>query len=77
MVKGQLSGTGIGMDLKSYASVAKGSKLKVRKCCGLIPTFVEVTEEKVVGGAFCPPPPILNKVNLKLKAQKYIYICTT
>ena len=24
---------------------------------GLIPTFVEVTGEKLVGGIFCPPPP--------------------
>ena len=50
-------GLALGMALKSYASVAKGSKLKVRKCWGLIPTFVEVTEEKLVGGAFAPLPP--------------------
>ena len=29
---------------------------------GLIPTFVEVTGEKLVGEAFLPPP-ILNRVN--------------
>ena len=29
---------------------------------GLIPTFVEVTGEKLVGGLFVPAPPILNRV---------------
>ena len=37
--------------------MAKGLKLKVAKYCGLIPTFVEVTEEKVVGWLFWPPHP--------------------
>ena len=49
------------MVLEFYASVAKGLKLKVRKFLGLIPTFVEVTREKLVGGPFLPPP-ILNRV---------------
>ena len=49
------------MALKFYTSVAKGLKLKVRKFLRLIPTFPEVTEEKLVGGAFLPPP-ILNSV---------------
>ena len=41
------------MALKFYTSVEKGLKLKIRKFGGLIPTFVEVTEEKLVGvGAF-------------------------
>ena len=41
--------------MKFYTSVAIGLKLKVRKSWGLIPTFVEVAEEKLVGGgAFCP-----------------------
>ena len=44
-----------------YTSVAKGLKLKVRNFLGLIPTFPEVTKEKLVGGAFLPPP-ILNSV---------------
>ena len=43
--------------------MAKELKLKVRKFWGLISTFVEVTGEKLVGGPFCPPPPILNRVN--------------
>ena len=30
---------------------------------GLIPTFVEVTREKLVEGLFTPPPSILNRVN--------------
>ena len=54
-------GLALGTNLKFYTSVAKGLKLKVRKFLGLIPTFPEVTEEKLVGGAFLPPP-ILNSV---------------
>ena len=51
-----------GTSLKFYISVAKGLKLKVRNVSVLIPTFVEVTGEKLVGGPF---PPILNRVQLK------------
>ena len=36
----------------------KRLKLKVRKFWGLIPTFVEVTGEKLVGGSFWSPPPL-------------------
>ena len=39
----------LGTNLTFYTSVAKGLKLKFRKF-GLIPTFVEVTGEKLVGG---------------------------
>ena len=55
----------VGMALKFFAIVAKGLKLKVRKFWGLIPTFVEVTKEKLVGGLFETPPllPILSRVN--------------
>ena len=42
------------MTLKFYTIVAKGLKLKVRKVWGLIPTFVEVTWEKLVGDLFAP-----------------------
>ena len=45
-----------GMTLKFYTSVAKELKLKVIKFWGLIPTYVEVTGEKLVKGAFCSPP---------------------
>ena len=50
-------GLALGRNLKSYTSVAKGIKLKVKgEFLALILTFVEVTEEKPVGGwgAFCP-----------------------
>ena len=50
-------GLALGTNLKFYTSVAKGLKLKVRKFWGLIPTFVEVTGERLVGGPFCPHPP--------------------
>ena len=47
----------LGTNLKFYTSVAKRLKLKVRKFKGLIPTFVEVTGEKLVGrGALFGPP---------------------
>ena len=36
------------MDLKFYASVQKALKLKVRKFWGLIPTFVEVTGQRIL-----------------------------
>ena len=44
----------LGMNLKFYTIVAKGLKLKFRKLCSLVPNFLEVTGEKLVGG---PPPP--------------------
>ena len=37
-----------GANLKFYTSMAKGLKLKVRNFGGLIPTFVEVTGEKLI-----------------------------
>ena len=40
------------MALKFYTSAAKGLKLKVRKFRGLIPSFVEVTREKLVRAFF-------------------------
>ena len=43
------------MALKFYSSVAKRLKLKVRKFLGLVPTFLQVTVEKMVGGIFAPP----------------------
>ena len=53
-------GLALGTNLKFYTSLAKWLKLKVIKFRGLIPTFVEVTGEKLVGRP--PPPPILNRV---------------
>ena len=58
-------GLTLGVVLEFYTSVAKRLKLKVRKFWGLIPTFVEVTGEKLVGwgkggwgviGVFLTPP---------------------
>ena len=40
-------GLALDMALKSYTSVEKRLKLKVRKCWGLSPTFKEVTGEKL------------------------------
>ena len=56
-------GLALSSNLKFYTSVAKGSKLKIIKFLGIIPTFVEVKGEKlVVGGeggcwvSFLPHP---------------------
>ena len=43
-------GLALGTNLKFYTSVTKGLKLKVRKFLELIPTFIEVTGEKLLGG---------------------------
>ena len=48
-------GLALGANLKFYTSLSKGLKLKVRKFWGLIPTFVEVTGEKLVVEAFLGP----------------------
>ena len=52
--------------MKFYTSVAKGLKQKVKKFWGLIPTFVEVTREKLVegrgGAGVSPSLVILNRV---------------
>ena len=45
------------MVLKFYTSVKKGLKLKVSETYGLIPTFVEVTGEKLIGGPYIHLPP--------------------
>ena len=51
--------------MKFYPIVAKRLNLKVTKFWGLISTFVEVTEEKLIRGTFLPPPTHthLNRVN--------------
>ena len=60
-----------GTNLKFYTSLLKGLQLKVRKFLRLVPTFIEVTGEKLVGGASPPPPPphyppILNRVKIEV-----------
>ena len=45
-------GLSLDTNFKFFVGVTKGSKLKVRKFWELIPTFPEVTEEKLVGGPF-------------------------
>ena len=59
-------GLAVATNLKFYTSLANRLKLKVRKFWGLIPTFLEVTGEKLVGGTFLPPLPLLNRVKAKL-----------
>ena len=43
-------GLALDIALIFYTSVAKGSKIKVREFCELIPRFVEVTGEKLIMG---------------------------
>ena len=51
-------GRALDIALTIYTSVAKGLRLKDRKFWELIPTFVEVTGEKLVGEvAFRPSYP--------------------
>ena len=50
-------GLALGTALKFYTPVPKVLKLNVRNFCGLIPTFLEITGEKLVGTAFLPPIP--------------------
>ena len=51
--------TRYGLNITFYTSVTKGLNVKVREFWGVIPTFVEVTGEKLVGkvGAFPPTSP--------------------
>ena len=48
-------------ELEIWNKCGKRVKIKVRKFWGLIPTFAEVTGEKLVGGLFA----ILNRVNVR------------
>ena len=60
------SGLALGMALKFYTNVAKELKLKIKKLWWLIPTFVEVTGEKLAVGVFLTPlpPTILKRVKI-------------
>ena len=62
-------GLALGVNLKFYISMAKGLELKVRKFLGLIPTFVEVTGEKLDGEPFCPSQ---SWIGLKLEPDFYV-----
>ena len=55
------------MALMFYTGVGKGFKLKVRKFYRLIPTFVEVTGEKLVGSLFSL---ILNRIKVELQGER-------
>ena len=59
-------GLALALALKFYTSVTKVLKLKARKFCGLIPTFVEVTRGKLVGGPFLLPPLPPSWIGLRL-----------
>ena len=63
-------GRALGIALKFYTSVAKELKLKLTKFCGLITRFVDNTGEKLVGGPFCTPYPILNSLKHEIFNMK-------
>ena len=48
-------GLALGKNFKFYISVAEKLKLKVRECWKFVPTFLEVTDEKLTGGFLVPP----------------------
>ena len=48
-------GLTLGIAFKFDTRAAKGLKIKVRKFLGLIPMFVEVAGEKLVGVPICFP----------------------
>ena len=50
MFKFNKFGLALGTNLKFYTTVTKELKVKVSKFLELVPTFVEVTREKLVGG---------------------------
>ena len=62
-------GLTLGIALESSASLAKGLKLKIRKCWLLIPTVVEVTWEKLAGFFFIPQPPFRTRLTLSSKLR--------
>ena len=62
------------MNLKFYTSVAKVLILKVSKFYGLVPAFVEVTGEKLVGECLFALPSHLNIVKIKESLTKEFYI---
>ena len=45
----------LGMALRFYTKLEKLLKLKVRMFLGLIPTFLDITGEKLVAGLFHNP----------------------
>ena len=47
----------LGLAQYFYTTVTKKLKVKVRQFLGLSPKFVEVTEEKLVGGGLFALPP--------------------
>ena len=65
-------GLELGANLKFCTSLSRGLKLKVKKFWGLILTFVEVKEEKLLEGAFLPHPPILIRINIQLPITYFV-----
>ena len=61
-------------NLKFNSNVTNGLRLKFRKFLELILTFAEVTEDKLVGGSFCPPLPCQFWIGLNEECFKWLEI---
>ena len=66
-------GLALGTNWKFYTSVTKGSKLKFRKFWGLVPTFAEVTGEKLVVEGL-PDPSTLIRIKANPKKTHFFLI---
>ena len=78
LVQGQLFETGTRYGLKVLRQCGKRVKTKSQKVFGVNSYVWRSCRRKTARwGLFTPCPPIQNRDNLKHKAQKYIYICTT
>ena len=66
-------GVGTGHALEILHQCGKSVKAKSRKDLGLIPTFVEITGEKLLGSLFVSPY-ILNRVKTRINFTKYLQI---
>ena len=62
-------GLALSIALKFYKMVAKEMTLKVRKCLGLLPTFVDVIGEKLVGGFLASFPSWIGLMTFLLAAE--------
>ena len=68
MVQGHLFGTGTSYSLKILRQCGKKVKTKSQNVLGVNSYVCRSCMGKTSRGASCPPPPIQNRVKIKLKA---------
>ena len=54
--------------MESLHQCGKSVEIKTQKCLGLIPKFVAITVEKLVGS----PPPVTNRAKINIKNRLYV-----